>query len=203
MSKKIENRYLREYYDLYIRAQKTGKYKVFLFDVVGSRKIYANSPIALDYGLIKFTNAVTKDLLQLEKTLGKKILHRHIEEKQHYDAKKDRDKVLLCKNQRGCRPKNITRIDSINPLFWMGDLVQFTIERDSIPDKTFYDIFEKNRKEIIPTFQFYHKSGYYETDVWAESDSKFSRIYCIPILEYLAKNPKKDPVQQPISEHTL
>jgi len=190
MKKQIKNRYWEEYKDLYEQAQKSGKYKMFLFDVVGSKKIFSNN-YALFKKVITFVDAVTNDLLNLEKKLNKKILHRHIENFKNYNIKTDKDKVVLCVKQHGERTKDLYRTDSLNPLFWLGDLMHFIIECDSIPDKTFYEIFEKNKKEIIPNINFHHKSGYYETDVWAESGSKFSRIYCIPVLEYLAKNKEK------------
>jgi len=190
MKKQIKNRYWEEYKDLYEQAQKSGKYKMFLFDVVGSKKIFSNNFTAYE-NFIKFIDSVTNDLLELEKTLNKKILHRHLENLDTYNIETDKNKVVLCVKQHGVRTKDLYRTDSLNPLFWLGDLVHFIIERDSIPDKTFYEIFETNKKELIPNINFHHKSGYYETDVWAESGSKFSRIHCIPVLEYLAKNKQK------------
>jgi hypothetical protein len=186
----MSNRYWKEYGDLYKKAQKTGQYKMFLFDVVGSRKLYADNPVLLNNNLVKFTDSVTKDLLKLEKVLNKKILHRHLEDSSNYNVENDKDKVILCKRQRADYPTEFYRSDSINPHFGLGDMIYFIIERGSIADKTFYEIFEKNHKAIIPNYEFYHKAGYYETDVWAESDTKFSRIYCIPILEYLCKQDK-------------
>ena len=199
-NKKLKDNYWEEYKDLYQKAQSTGMYKMFLFDVVGSKKIYKDNSIAFE-NIIKFVDSVTFDLLNLEKKLNKKILHRHIDNYLQYDKENDKDKVVLCEKQLVDYPKELYRTDELNPLFWLGDLIHFIIERDSITDKTFYDIFEKNRKKLVPNINFHHKSGYYETDTWAESGSKFSRIYCIPVLEYLAKNKEVDDIKH--SENDL
>lgn len=66
----------------------------------------------------------------------------------------------------------------------------FIIIRDSISDEEFFAILQKNKNMIIPRYDLHYASGYYETDVWAESSEKFSRIYCIPILEEIAKKSK-------------
>lgn len=181
--------YLKRYGALYLRAQSTGNYKMFLFDVKDSKKHSIAQPVDFYRNMIKFVNAVTNDLLIKEKELGKKILHRHLENFDNYDIDRDEDKVVLLKRQSQQRGKGY-RYDCQNPLYWMGDLMHFIILRDSISDEEFYSILQKNKDKIIPKYDLHHSKGYYETDAWGESDEKFSRIYCIPILEEFSKQPK-------------
>ena len=187
----MADNYYKEYGDLYKKAQDIGQYKMFLFDVKGSKGFARDNCILFAQNINNFVDAVTKDLLDMEKLLNKRILHRHLENFDNYNKETDKNKVVLSKNQRIDYSREVYRSDSINPLFWLGDMMHFIIERDSISDKVFFDIFEKQKEKFIPDYDLHYKSGYYETDVWAESGSKFSRIHCIPVLEQLAKQNKE------------
>lgn len=184
----MSDNYLKEYGKLYKDAQKNGQYKMFLFDVIESKKWAAIDGYFFRDKMMEFINSVTKDILDMEKKLNKKILHRHMENMDNYDKETDKDKVVLYeKSKSNSNIHRIYRADCLNPNFFLGDLIYFILIRDSITDEEFYDIFQKNKEKFIPKYDFHHKSGYYETDVWSESNQKFSRIYCLPILEQLSK----------------
>jgi len=179
-----------QYGDLYKKAQINGEYKMFLFDVKDSKKISQIKEINFHQSLVSFVNRVTFDLLKLEQKLGRKILHRDLESFDNYNVREHKDKVVLQRTQ-GKNVPTVYRYDCQNPLFWFGDMMYFIILRDSISDEEFFSVVQKNKNMIIPRYDLHYASGYYETDVWAESREKFSRTYCIPILEELAKKSKK------------
>lgn len=187
----MSDQYYKQYGGLFKKAQSTGDFKMFLFDINDSKKLCKSNPTAFMQNIIRFVDSSTQGLLNLESEMGHKILHRHLENFDGYTAETDKDKVVLCKNQRKGIPHDIYRYDSINPLFWMSDMIVFIINKGSISDETFYEIILKNKAKYIPDYDMHYASGFYETDVWAESYNKFSRIYCIPVLEYLSKQSNK------------
>lgn len=162
---------------------------MFLLDVKDSKTHSQRDKMMFYNGIIEFVNKTTTDLLNLEKVKGCKILHRHLETK---DIKGDqiiKDKVVLARSQYDLKnnTKSLYRTDQINPLFWMGDLMHFIIVKDSITDAEMMQILQTNKDAIIPNYDLHTISGYYQTDIWTKSDTEFSRIYCIPVLEQLAK----------------
>lgn len=186
--------YYDEYKDLYIASQtdkSKAKYKMFLFDVKSSKTHSKREGVDFYYALEKFLNKITADLLNLEKVKGHKILHRHVEVSELKEGEVLSDKVVLAKTQDDRNINNLLfRYDQINPLFWMGDLMHFTVNAGSISDDEIMKIIKDNKDNIIPNYDLHFASGYYETDVWAESSEKFSRVYCIAVLEELSKKNK-------------
>jgi hypothetical protein len=184
--------YYESYKDLYKAAQSKGKYKMFLFDVKDSRIHVARDKKNFCIKIIDFIDEVTFELLELEKKIGHKILHRELEREDLKDQDKIiDDKVILLRNQVRGRFNVAGRIDQYNPLFWQGDMIHFIINRDSISDSEIMKIFQRNKDKFIPDYDLHLKSAYYETDVWLKSSEEFSRVYCVPVLEYLAKASKK------------
>lgn len=181
--------YFEQYGDLYKEAQTTGKYKMFLLDVKNSKKILQIKGINFHQSLVSFVNCVTEDLLKLEKKLGRKILHRDLESFNNYNVNEHKNKVVLQRTQGKNVPK-VYKYDCQNPLLWFGDMMYFIIIRDSISDEKVFEILQKNKNLIVPRYDLHYASGYYETDIWAESGEKFSRTYCISILNELAKKSK-------------
>lgn len=184
----MADNYYEEYKDLYLAAQTKGKYKMFLLDVKNSKIHSSRDKMEFYNGISKFVDKTTSDLLNLEMEKGHKILHRHLETS---DLKKEqnlKDKVVLAKSQRTeIKENSLFRLDQLNPLHWMGDLIHFIVEKDSISDEDFTKILQNNKDAIIPNYDFHFINGYYETDVWSDSSDKFSRVYCIPVLEQLSK----------------
>lgn len=177
-----------EYNDMFESAQKKGKYLMHVFDVKDSKKI--SSIIGQEFyeRLMIFTNSLTKDLLELEKQTNTKILHRDIDdiEKVNYDKNADINKIILNKTQR--KPNvSIIRDDTLNPIFWLGDLMQFTVLKGSISDEKFLSIVQKNKDNIIPNYNLHYAKGYYETDDWTKGDKEYFRGYCALYLSDLSK----------------
>lgn len=186
--------YYKQYKDLYMQAQtdsSKGKYKIFLFDIKESKIHSTRDGLDFYTDIKNFTNKTTTDLLKLEKIKGHKILHRHLEVADLKENEQVKDKVVLLRHQNDTKfNKSIFRYDQFNPVFWMGDLIHFIIERDSVSDSEFMQFIQKNKDSIIPNYDLHFASGYYETDVWYESSKKFSRVYCIPVLDELSKKSK-------------
>lgn len=180
--------YFDQYKNLYLQAQTSGKYKMFLFEAKQKNenlKIYDSNQF-----IINFVNYVAEDLLKLEKKLNKKILHRHLESFENYDFIEDKDKVVLQKKQGKDLPK-IYRFGCQNPILLTKDTVCFIILRDSISDEEFFSIVQKYKNRMIPRYDLRHAEGYYETDAWAEANQKLLRLHCMPVLEEILKKSKK------------
>lgn len=184
----MADNYYEEYKDLYNVAQTTGQYKMFLLDVKGSKIHSKRDKMDFYNGILNFVNKTTSDLLNLEAEVGHQILHRELEMSDLEENQNLQDKVVLARSQHNKMKKNsVFRTDQLNPLYWMGDLIHFIVKKDSISDEKFIDILQQNKDNIIPNYDFHFIAGYYETDVWSESSDKFSRVYCIPVLEQLCK----------------
>lgn len=71
--------------------------------------------------------------------------------------------------------------------FIFGDLVGFTVYRDSISTEEVIDVFNECREIIGIDYEFHIADGYYETDDWTEGQDKYFRGYCIDLLSNLHK----------------
>lgn len=189
--------YYDQYKELYEEAQtdkNKGKYKAFVFDVKGSKVHSSRDNDKFYEGLWSFFDETVNNLLELEKVRGHKIIHRHLELKDIKEGERVLDKVALLRSIEELKQPHsnkILRADQLNPAWWLGDSIYFIVERDSISDKEFMQIIQKNKDNTIPNYDLYFASGYYETDVWAESSDKFSRTYCLVVLDELAKKYNK------------
>jgi len=148
-----------EYNDMWDRAQKEGQYKLFVMDIKDSRKQGYFYPLAN-----LFLYRIYFKIKDLEKEYGRKILH---------------TSEVFNKGDRG---------DLLEPFFFMGDLLGFTVLRDSISDDEVYQIIKDTKKELGIPYQFYYGSGYYETDNYVEGKEKYFRGYCISYIEHQIKN---------------
>ena len=80
------------------------------------------------------------------------------------------------------------RGDTIEPIFFMGDLLVFTTIRDSIDSEEVYEIFQEVKKDLkLEHYKFHFANGYYETDDYAKGDKEYFRGYCMAYLENKAK----------------
>lgn len=79
------------------------------------------------------------------------------------------------------------RGDLSEPFFFMGDLLGFTVLRDSISDDEVYQIIKDTKKKLGISYQFYYGSEYYETDNYNERAEKYFRGYCIYYIEHKIK----------------
>ena len=153
------------YNHMWDKAQREGKYRLFLFDLKGSRKHYYDGD-DMYQNLRNLLDSVYGKIKELEKIRGYKILHTS----KYLDGK---------------------RGDTIEPVVFMGDLMVFTTLRGRISSKEVYRIFTESKKELnLTRYQFHFANGYYETDKYVEGDQKYFRGYCMGYLNHIAKQKK-------------
>ncbi len=63
-----------EYNDLYLKCQNTGKYHMFIFDIVNSKNMDNISRQQAQIKMIELMNKIYETIEQIEKTTSKKIL---------------------------------------------------------------------------------------------------------------------------------
>jgi len=158
-----------EYNDLYLTCQNTGKYHMFIFDMIDSKNMSFNYRKEAQIKIIKLMNNMYKTIEQIEKYINKKILVFE-EDFVTYESKK---------NPKGFGLKQ-------EP-FMFGDTFGFTIYRDSLDKETINYIYEYYKKELEIDFDFHQADGYYETNNYNEGDKKYFRGYCIDLLSTLHK----------------
>lgn len=172
-----------EYKNMFEKCQNTAPYHLFIYDVLKGRQI-ANQ--VRQSNLIHLLFAVYEELEKLEKIKNMTILHKT---ENLYYAK-------LKKNEKGYNieyPKEkITRADLLEPFLISGDLIGFTIKRNSLSAEQIDYIFEQKKKEIGINYSFHKANGFYETDKWEEGNKKYFRGYCIQQLEEKSKLNKKE-----------
>lgn len=162
-----------EYNDLFIKCQTTGKYHVFTFDIKGSKKMEITERAQTQYKLIELNLMMYKMIQEKEKTENRKILV--FEE----GFSKFGEYRL---NEFGCKQEP----------FLFGDLIGFTVYRDSITNNEVIEIFNKCKNALNIDFEFHLADGYYETNNWLEGNEKYFRGYCIDLLSNLHKPLYKD-----------
>ena len=156
-----------EYNDLFLKCQSTGMYHVFCFDIVGCKKMWAEG------------NFYTIDLFRLITLVYNKLHLKEINENKKILVFND-GYVFLCekrKNGFGFKEEP----------FIFGDLVGFTVYKDSITREEVIDIFNECKEIIGIDYEFHYADGYYETDNWLEGQDKYFRGYCIDLLSNLHK----------------
>ena len=153
-----------EYKELAERAQLRGTKHMFVLDLKGSRLKYKE-----DSGYMQKLNnlleCVYKEIKEKEKKDNKRILHR--------------SKHL---NKEGISA------DTREPIFFLGDLLVFTVIRGSISREEVYKIIKevKGRLNMLD-YEFHYADGYYETNEYSKGGKLFYRGYCIGYLENKAK----------------
>lgn len=147
-----------EYKDMYDKAQTTGLYHMFIFDIIGSR----------NYG---------KELEYIERTSSSLLYNVYMVLKSI--ESEENIKVLH-------EIENPVITLDIEP-FKFGDLYGFTVLRGSIDREKVYRIFEEEKNKFNIYWDFHKKDGFYETDYWVEGREKYYRGYCMQQLEYLSK----------------
>lgn len=147
-----------EYNDMYEKAQKDGKYHLFVFDLKGSRKLRNFIP-----SIWLLLDGIRFELFRLEDERNIQIVHRN----------KDFN--------------NVKRGDMFEPFILSGDLMGFTVLRNSITEEEVYQIFKDTKNKLGINYDFHYDNGYYETDYYEEGADKYFRGYCIQYLEHRAK----------------
>lgn len=158
-----------EYNDLFLKCQSTGLYHVFCFDVIGCKKMWNEGKG--DYYNQKICKLIT-------------LIYNKIIIKELYENKKilvfDDGYNRFWNEDRKC-------FGFKDEPFKFGDLVGFTVYRDSISREEVMEIFEECKEIVDIDFDFHVADGYYETDDWTEGQDKYFRGYCIDLLSNLHK----------------
>lgn len=160
-----------EYNDLFLKCQNTGKYHVFTFDIVGSRNMDKRTRLDAHYKSIKMITMIYDEIRRIEDITSKKILvfeddFVHMDEKyEGFGFKKEP--------------------------FIFGDMVGFTIYRDSISDDTVISIYNEVKRLLNINFDFHVNDGYYETNNYEEGGTLYFRGYAIDLISNLHKEANK------------
>lgn len=158
-----------EYNDLYLKCQDTGKYHMFVFDIVESKKMSKEERVIAQSKMIKLMTRIYKTIEKIQETTNRKILVFE-EDFVTYESGKDFKGFGL----------------KIEP-FLFADTFGFTIYRDSLDKNIIYYIYEYFKKSLDIDFEFHVQNGYYETNDFVEGRYKYFRGYCIDILSNLHK----------------
>lgn len=173
-----------EYYDLFDRCQDTAPYHLFVFDLVGSKKIYLQENYIYLSKLVLLIDTLYKKIEDIEKVQNRQILHRSPflyrptlieseEEKGHFYFIKDNlPKEKYC----------IERQDLSEPFRILGDMIGLTILRDTLKEEEVYALFDQTKEELNIPYDFHYANGFYETDDYGEGATKLFRGYAIHML---------------------
>ena len=149
-----------EYNDLAIKAQNTGIYHIFVFDMMNSKEMDGNTRKENQIKTINLMNQIYNHIKNLEIKRNSKIL-------------------VTFENRDGFGLKD-------EP-FIFGDTFGFTIYRDTLSYEEVINIFNyyKNLSNINIDFHIEH--GYYETNDYTEGNTLYFRGYAISLLSNLHK----------------
>ena len=162
-----------EYNDLFLKCQDTGKYHVFTFDIIGSKKMDSNKRKQAQYKIIELAMMMYRTIKKIERKENKKIL-------------------VFEENFSKLGEYRINDFGVKQEPFLFGDLIGFTVYRDTISKEEVMQIFESSKKVLNIDFDFHTADGYYETNDWKEGSEKYFRGYCIDLLSNLHKDYNKE-----------
>lgn len=157
-----------EYNDLFLKCQNTAPYHVFTFDIKGSKKMNYKTRSIAQIKLLKFITLMYNTIYRKSLEENKKIL---VFESDYVHLGEAR------LNEFGFK---------LEP-FILGDLVGFTVYRDTITNDEVMKIHNECKREVDIDFEFHIADGYYETDNWIEACDKYFRGHCIDLLSNLHK----------------
>lgn len=157
-----------EYNDLFLKCQKTGKYHVFCFDIVGSKNMSDETRFDAQIKIIKLILMVYEKIKTKQMQENKKIL-----------VFEDGFTKLW--------EKRLNSFGYKQEPFIYGDVIGLTVYRDTITNDEIINIFNKCKKSLDIDFNFHIADGYYETNDYVEGKDKYFRGYCIDLLSNLHK----------------
>ena len=158
-----------EYNDLYLKCQDTGIYHMYVFDIVGSKKMPPQQRKEAQTKMINLMNEIYETLEKIEQKTNKKIL---VFEEDFVTHKSGL-------NYKGFGFKQ-------EP-FLFGDAFGFTVYRNSIDKEMIYLIYQYNKKKLNIGFSFHIADGYYETNDYSLGNKLYFRGYCMSLLSTLHK----------------
>jgi len=157
-----------EYNDLFIKCQDTGIYHIFTFDIKNSKKMIKEQRLIVQYRLIELAIMMYKMIQEIELRKNKKIL-------------------VFGNDFTKLNESRLNMFGYKQEPFIYGDVIGFTVYRDSIRNEEVMEIFNKCKKALNINFEFHLADGYYETNNWEEGNEKYFRGYCIDLLSNLHK----------------
>lgn len=159
-----------EYNDLFLLCQETGKYHMFTFDIVNSKKMDNLTRKIAQEKLIDLMRSIYQVIFEIQEKTGKQIL---------------------------VFEEDFVTFDSNLPLkgfgmkrepFLIGDTFGFTIYRDSLDKDVVLSIYEYFRVSLNIDFDLHINDGYYETNDYSEGNTKYFRGYCLDALSNFHKD---------------
>jgi len=165
-----------EYNDLFLKCQQTGIYHVFTFDIKDSKKMCMKKRYDAQFQIAELILMVYKKLEKKQFEENRQIL---VFEDEFTKLGEYRLNVFGYKQEP----------------FIYGDLIGFTVYRNTITNEEIIDIFNRCKKALGVDFEFHIADGYYETNNWVEAPNKYFRGYCIDLLSNLHK-PYNDKVRK-------
>ncbi len=163
-----------EYFDLYLLAQEKNDapYYIVSFDVANSKTLTTEENIRMHKNIDVIIKYVYNKLLETEKKLNKQI---------------------VIKDERFFKPweVGVSRWSGngnyMDP-FIFGDCFQFTVLRNTVSKEQIIKWVDECKEKLNMKEELHLADGYYETNNWNESGTKFYRGYCIQTLETLHKS---------------
>lgn len=164
-----------EYNDLFFKAQVSGQYNMFIFDMVDSKKMENATRKLAHNKMIELMLRMYDYIRELENSTRKKIL---LVDKEIVSYNNSLDVMY--------------KFGMLMEPFLFGDAFGFTIYRNSLSKDEIIEIYHQCRKELEINFCFHVIDGYYETNKWEEGSELFFRGYCIDILSNYHKTLNND-----------
>lgn len=158
-----------EYNDLFVLSQDSGRYHVYTFDIVNSKKMDAEVRKIAQEKLIKLMMSIYQLIGEIQEKLGIQILV-FDDDFVTYDSG-------LPLNGFGMKREP----------FLIGDTFGFTIYRDTLDNDTILSMYEYFRNKLDIDFDLHISDGYYETNDYGEAGTKYFRGYCIDLLSNFHK----------------
>lgn len=162
-----------EYVDLFLKTQTSGRFHMFTFDIVNSKKMDSCARWLAQQKMINLMLKIYNHIENIEIETNRKILmmEEEIVLYGEYDNMKNKFGLLM------------------EP-FVFGDTFGFTIYRDSLTYEEIINIYKYYKEELNIKFEFHIKDGYYDTNDWCRGNKLFFRGHCIDILSNYHKDKK-------------
>lgn len=161
-----------EYTDMFIERQDKGEYHMFVFDIVGSKKMSHETRRRAQVQMEELMKKIYNKIKQIENYSKAKILVMNIDGIVPYEERQKVDK----------------KFGMLFEPWLFGDTFGFTIYKNSLPKETILYIYKKYKQELNITFDFHVADAYYETNKWEEGSELFFRGYCMDILSNYHKD---------------
>ena len=158
-----------EYNDLYLKCQNTGIYHMFVFDMIGSKKMTFTYRKEAQEKMIELMLRIYKTIKNIEINENKKILVFE-EDFVSYESN-------LPYKGFGFKQEP----------FIFGDTFGFTIYRNSLSKDKIYQIYHYYKENLDIEFDFHLADGFYETNDYTKGNTMYFRGYCMDLLSTFHK----------------